>query len=354
MSIHFYYSGKIAPERITAWDPEADPMRFPNAEGHAFFQLYLVLKAHGVAVTLGKDIAPDAQVIVVFKKAKLRFADQWRLLKALWHSEYQLPIVLIAADCKSGRMNVFTYHVEVVANVLRQVANSDIFIPLLPQNALIKRKPETWDGTVGVYCHSKNFPAHLLDEAFLAELAKRGIKLQTAFLDSEAPEKLTDFSGISLSLCLRGKHESENERKPPTKVINAWNAQVIPVIDREAGYLSVATPDVDCILLQSDHLQDATTAQQELLEICEAYRDREHAENMLQQVYQRSMEFSREAIVNKYIGLFETLVSTRRRNDARQRLAAVLAFCLRPFPCLARKIPSLVSDLEIDIRPLRA
>jgi hypothetical protein len=351
LRIHFYYVGQRSIEKISFWNPVADPMQFPNSEGHAFFQLMLKLRAQGVNISIGKEIPENTRIIVVFKKARLRLLNQLTLLKSLLASQYRIPLVLIAADCESGRANTFMHHVEIVANRSQEIGKSDIFIPLLPQNALIKRPSGFWDGTVGLYGHSKNFPSHLLDAEFMEKLEQRNIKLKVVMTDSEYKEKMIDFSGICISLCIRSSQEQGAGRKPPTKLVNAWNAEVIPIIDREPGYLSIATPGEDCVLLKTDHVRETIQAKKELLRILEELQDYANAKPLLENIHQRSIDYSESSILNKYIELFKKINPTRP-NDIQNRLVLIFAFLTRFVFIIYRKCENYIKKFRLDLNRL--
>ncbi|WP_146080473.1 MULTISPECIES: glycosyltransferase [unclassified Pseudoclavibacter] len=54
--------------------------------------------------------------------------------------------------------------------------------------------------------------------------------------------------------------DNADVRKPPTKLINAWNARTVPIISGEASYLELASPGEDSLLINDARELPATLA----------------------------------------------------------------------------------------------
>jgi hypothetical protein len=81
-----------------------------------------------------------------------------------------------------------------------------------------------------------------------------------------------DFSEVDVTLVLRNRniYGHDDQRKPPTRLLNAWRAGTIPFIDPIESYLELATDRVNAIVIT--HPSEILTRLIELNEDS-AYRD---------------------------------------------------------------------------------
>nr|WP_272213367.1 hypothetical protein [Marinicella sp. W31]MDC2879320.1 hypothetical protein [Marinicella sp. W31] len=174
---------------------------------------------------------------------------------------------------------------------------------------------------------------------FIARCEKAGIAFRFCDFDKENPNEALDFSNILVTLCLRNPQEREVGRKPPTKLINAWAAHTIPIIDREPGYLSVGTPDRDCLLLRADHRCSPQDAQEELFSLLVKVVSNDlsqlHAE-----IAKQAERFTKPAIASD-------LLTFLTEEDApewglKQKMAITLALVIFPIKRVIRKCNRIV------------
>lgn len=333
MKITFLYKGKKNLDRVRNWDPEADPMRFPNAQGHSFFQLFLAIRELYPSVELSKQANGSDVYVVMQKLACYRFRQNFSLLREMLSRDRMPTIVAIHADSRN-KASTFLVHKNVVPNSFRQRNIYDAFIPMLPQNGLKPREAETLTRNLVAYGNSFNFPSHLFDELLVGQLAKAGVNLRRVDQNGAQPDQILDFRDALFTLCLRKSNQSHIlAYKPPTRLVNAWMAGTIPIIDREPGYFSLATPGVDCLLVSTDHKKDPQAAKAEIYELLTRITDAE-IEKMLAAIREKRKHYSKENIARAHLDFFLSPVPGRVQPGFRIKL--LFHFFLFPLKRFAR------------------
>lgn len=126
------------------------------------------------------------------------------------------------------------------------------WMPLLPQRGMRPRDPGRggWVRSMGLMSAPWNLPEFVSDGTLAAALAPLGVDL----LVRTDPVAWTRFDDLDLVLCARraGPHDDSGfTRKPATKLTNAWVAGCVPLVFPEAGYLELARPDEDALVVRS-------------------------------------------------------------------------------------------------------
>ena len=333
MKITFLYKGEEDLDGVRNWDPEADPMRFPSALGHGFFQLFLAIRELYPSVELSKQTNGSDVYVVMQKLGSYRFRQQFSLLREMFSRDRMPTIVAIHADGRN-KASTFLVHKNVVPNSFRLKSAYDAFIPMLPQNGLKPREAKTLTRNLVAYGHSFNFPSHLFDELLVGQLAKAGINLRRADQNGAQPDQILDFRDALFTLCLRKADKAHIlAYKPPTRLVNAWMAGTIPIIDREPGYFSLATPGVDCLLVSTDHKKDPQAAKAEIYELLTGITDAE-IERMLVTIREKKKHYSKENIARAHLDFFFAPVPGRAQSNFRLKL--LFHFFLFPLKRFAR------------------
>jgi len=184
------------------------------------------------------------------------------------------------------------------------------WLPFLPQRALRSRTTDRASRieTMVLHAYIENVPQWVLTPEFHQRLAALGVTLRI----STAPAEWPDFSGADIALCARATgdpYESGGggrfDRKPPTKLVNAWVAGTIPLISDETAYLDLAKPGDDALLVDGpDDVIAAVTA---------LTADPDYAEQLLTSARARGTEFAAGLVLDQWEQyLSEPLLPTRR------------------------------------------
>jgi len=257
-SVHFWTgSGRID---IEGWDPDAEPARHANGKGHAIVELCKRVARRGRLVSAGPSVVAGSRAVIVYLgdlvqySGKRHWTAQARL--ALGVARTGARLVVVRGDLPLA-VAVPRYASCVVwPNPTASRVHGGVWLPLLPQRALVARRAERAARieTLVLQTYPENVPDWVRDGSLAAPLLQIGVELRV----NEQPEQWPDFSDADLVLCARRSSAFDlpadppsYPRKPPTKLINAWVAGAIPLVFPETGYLDLANPGVDAIVIES-------------------------------------------------------------------------------------------------------
>jgi hypothetical protein len=241
MSLVHFWSPLNAPADLGSWDPDADPGRFPNGRGHAFYELYVRFLRAGIPVTIGPRPSREATAAVVFSKdmggrSSLRAVVSLRRLPYLlilsdWPPQYRVPL--------RPRMTVRQFGVP--------RASIETVVPLLVQRGLLPRSPERFGSvtTLGYKGDPGQAPGFLRNDSFHRDLGAVGVTFNMADLQTPVA-RWHDFRDTDAVLCMRDA-SLPTDHKPPTKLVNAWAAGCIPLVGDEAAYRELTNRSGDAI-----------------------------------------------------------------------------------------------------------
>lgn len=295
--VHFYIDSNVEAESVKTWDPDVEPWRFASGIGHNLYELFIRARRSGVHATAGSDIPKDTHLVVAFISSLVNTESARKIL--------HFRTIMIRSDADQMFDAPFKVDVAVVPNEdaywRGRYGARAVALPALPQRGLIPREGSRHRlDTVTLKCNPGHVPPELLEPDFQAHIGKQGFRL-----DVDMPTKVNgsdqswhDFSKADLTLCIRG-HATEDSliRKPPTKLINAWNALSVPIITPEPGYLGIGTPDVDCFLVTGAH---------DLPSLLRRIRtDQNLYTTVLANVEAKSEEYSERRILSLWMELFE-------------------------------------------------
>ena len=249
---HFYLDSDFDISSVFDWDPDNEPERFASGLGHNFLELFVRLRKLGHPVSIGPNVPPETRVIVVFPGREIwNFRHHWSLGWAVRRHE-----------CLILRSDLHMRYGRIVANALHIVANARIvdeerrirvaYLPPLPQRGLRPRREHSPDmNLVLVYKgNPTNVPEYLKQQSFLSSLTALGVELvlDAPMLTDGSDQSWHDFSQADLVLLDRANRTLTHTRnKPPTKLLNAWYADGIPLYAAEPAYLCLADPGLDSL-----------------------------------------------------------------------------------------------------------
>lgn len=329
---HFYLDSDFDFTTVFDWDPDNEPARFASGLGHNFLELFVRLRDLGHPVSIGPNIPPETHVIVVFPSREMwKFRRHSQLC---WATRRHTAVII--------RSDLHLRFGRIIANALQIVANPAltgdgrrgrrVYLPPLQQRGLRPRKIHSpASGLVMAYKgNPTNVPAYLTQESFLSALRALGVELvlDVPLLTDGSDQTWHDFRGADLALLDRGNSaESQTLHKPPTKLINAWYADVIPLYAPEPAYVCLAEPGIDSLPFDGP---------QQLLEILGSLTDEPELLNRLRVgVRRRRMTLpSTQEVVESY-------------------WAAIQGQAARPSTILAIAATVLLIPMLIHVRILR-
>lgn len=257
--LHFWTLA--VPPDLATWDPDAEPMRYPNGYGHAFLELYVRLRNEGYPVTIGPDIGTaDVAVVALSEITKWRVSGSPHTMLTLCRALFKTRpgLAIIRNDVHLFIRSPRSATLEVMPTRAAIVRSPQEWLPLLPQRGLIPRD-RTRPGlvqTVGLKANVSNIPDWV--PALRDELQRINVTLRVD--TASADFGWHDFASLDAVLCVHPRDYDMDLRKPATKLINAWIAGAIPLCAPSPGYLELGTPDKDCILISTT--KDAVAAVQ--------------------------------------------------------------------------------------------
>jgi hypothetical protein len=314
--VHFWTLEDL--DGILEWNPDSDPERHASGAGHALLGLFARLMRRGWKVTIGSRIPRESRLVVVYLE---ELADWHRLALVPWKAlrlasavrPHQSVLVIRNDTPLAIRVPAFV-GCEVMPSRETVRHPGQVWLPLLPQGGLVPRDPGRSGRIerVVLKCHRDNVPEFVLQRDFGEELAAMGVSL---VVDTK-PADWPDFSACDVVLCARKRHavfdqeDGSFERKPATKLTNAWVAGCIPIVMPERSYLDLARPGSDSLLAGS------ATA---ILDTIRRLRgDRSLAEHILAGSRARGEEFGQERV----LGLWEDQLRAEHPRAGLLRLAS--------------------------------
>lgn len=273
--LHFWLPDGPSQAEVVAWAPDREPSRFASGLGHNLLELFARLHADGVPVTLGSEVVRGTRLIVLYAAAIEALAERKAALRVIRRNAARY--VLIRGDAPVPFRMPVPPVVDFVPIPRSARKPNQCWLPPLPQRGLVRRRTERFGRlrTLAFKGNPENVPLELRAAEFASELTLRGIELvlDTPRCTDGADQRWHDFADVDAVLCLRRPDKWRDiERKPPTRVINAWCAGCIPIAGREPGYLDVATDQEDALFVDNprgcldaiDRLHDDTTLIREI------------------------------------------------------------------------------------------
>lgn len=198
-------------------------------------------------------------------------------------------------------------HMEIVQNGRAVKSSRQLFIPHWPQRGIIPREKNRGSTMEFATYKGSAYELHpaLLEDWWVQELGKRGIR----WICRPQPKKIKsipgyendwhDYSKADVLVALRPK--SRGDRKPATKLINAWLAGTPAVLGEEPQYDELREGPAD--FLSANSPEAALEAIDKLIENPDLY------EKMQQSGLKRAREFDFPATRSRWVNLLNGLSS---------------------------------------------
>jgi len=239
---------------LAEWVPDKNPHQYSSGIGHNVLELAYRLRANGHAISLGEDIPNNSHVVIFFKK---HFLLQRNLSLKILRIAIKNRVILIRSDLQVDVPLIFNPDLEVMPNRSIVKKKNQRFVPPFPQRGLIRR--EKWNSNriknLEIKCNPENIPDNL--EILVSEINALDCTI-TINIDSPksadgSDNNWNDFSEVDLSLIMRpvGQNTESNVRKPPTRLINAWVAGTIPVVDPLPAYTELIRDGIDGFIVDN-------------------------------------------------------------------------------------------------------
>ena len=249
--IHFLVCDATDLDGLDEWDPDAEPVRYADGEGHNLLELRQRLRATGRLVTVGSTVPRDATLVVFMPRPLLRQSGGRWFGLARKMSRHR--VVALRSDLEMTRPLPIRTDLVVAPSqsfIKAFPQRSMKFLPLLVQRGLISREPSRGDqiSVVGIKANPGGVSDWFKDPALVERLQQLGLKLDVdaPASSSGSDQSWHDFSGIDVAICARPEGRS-TITKPATKLRNAWAAGVIPLASREPAYVEIGTDRHDVL-----------------------------------------------------------------------------------------------------------
>jgi hypothetical protein len=294
--VHFW-TREVGEADVLAWDPDGEPERFASGRGHALYELFVHLHRRGRPVTLGASAPRGTGLIITaleciaYHTVGIRPGDAFALNRAA----LRVPrVVFIRINVPYSIPTPRYAGVVVASNLATATGPRDRWLPFLPQRGLRPREPErgTRIASVGLKAFPENVPDYVRDGSLQAALRPMDVRVR---VDTEAA-LWPDFAELDAVIC---DHRSLPKidggslaHKPPTKLINAWCAGVVPIVASESAYLDLARDGRDSVLAEG---LDGTVAA--VTRLCS---EPHSAEALFAGIRERTREFATERILEQW------------------------------------------------------
>lgn len=302
--LHFWLP-QGPPAGLAAWDPDTDPARYPSGVGHALLELARRLEQRGRVVTVGADGPPGAawcfhvESLWDWTSGAARRNAYAQLLAGLRNAA---SVTAIRGDIPLSFRPAVPSAVEVMPSRATAVGERRTWLPLLPQRGLIPRAPERRGAirTLAVFAFEINVPDHVASGRLAAQLEAQGVEVVSRTWDgvSQSVPDWHDFSRIDAALCVTADPLGTGlDRKPATKLVNAWVAGAVPVFHvGQPSYVELARPGIDSIPVQSAEAVAGGLA---------LHTGREALGRLERGVAERAAEFNRERILDLWANVLD-------------------------------------------------
>jgi hypothetical protein len=251
MAVTVYLPAQVLQDVDTDWDPDVEPHRYSSGWGHNAFELFLRLRGLDRTVRLS-DRVPRRGALVYYAGFSSMAGQDRMVAKALLRKP-RSTLILIRSDMPESYRFPLEPDLEVVPHpAFASVAADAVWLPPLPQRGLrprlSERRPEH------LVAAFKGNPENLHPFLATAEWSNAVEAVGFTWLkdmparSSGSDHTWHDFSEIDVVVALRPHAVGAGvNRKPPTKLINAWLAGCIPIVAREPACVALGRDGDDVL-----------------------------------------------------------------------------------------------------------
>ena len=319
MRIHFFLSRDEVPEDLFfSWNPDLEPRKYSSGLGHNILELASRLKMIGHEVSHGEEVPSGTNVVIFFKK---HFLLQKKMSPTIFKIALKYPVILIRSDLPTEYRLIFVPDLEVMPNQSLVTNANQVFIPPIPQRGLVARDQKRRDQifNLAIKCNPENVPssANLILEQLKVIDQRYSLVIDSPEISDGSDNNWNDFSQVDISLILRPLTTVSNDRKPPTRLINAWAAGTIPFVDPLPSYLELIKDGVDGFIINEP--EDVASMVQKLA------NDSEYRAEVFANAKSRGEEFKVDKVVAEWERGIEEICCTTKLSFKR-KLRIILQF----------------------------
>jgi hypothetical protein len=286
----------VDPKDVARWrdigafapgDVDREQARFRSGLDVWIVQSYLLLReplaARGYRAIFGAHYPRNAIGVA-----------HWDDLNAYFNGAHRARLVGVRAD----RSPLYACARVVVQNDCVAPAPHERYIPHWPQPGLLARDPARGSGvaTLAYFGRLARLPQWLRGADFRARLKAMGIELRL----SEAA--WNDYHDVDLVIAARAEGPSMLERKPATKLTNAWLAGTPALLDDEPAFRALARTPLDYV-----PIHDAASA---LDAVARLKSDPATYAAMVANGRARAAPFAREAVIARWLEVIDEVAAS--------------------------------------------
>jgi len=194
-------------------------------------------------------------------------------------------------------------NLHLVQNKSQAGANS-YWLPHWPQPGLIPRSPDRVGVKVVAYAGQNYYLAGGTSE-WQRELSKHGLEFRMM-----PPDRWNDFSGVDVLVAIRSFDGYAYNRKPPTKLINAWHARVPLVAGNDSAYRQLGTPGKNYLV--------CNTLTEAVSRIVQLAREPAEYAYLVANGSDLAREYSRDKIAETWEGFLDSVAGPRYQEWVRK------------------------------------
>ena len=178
-----------------------------------------------------------------------------------------------------------------------QADSSSVWIPHWPQPGLVPRSSNR-DGIKTVAYAGQGYYLAGRRTEWEAECRRLGLNFRMM-----TPRNWHDFSEVDIAIAIRTFDDYAYDKKPPTKLFNAWHAGVPCIAGPDSAYQQVGSPGVDYLIART-----FSTAVSSIERLC-------HDPLLYQQIVANGQQsvsnYSREKIADVWTAFFDVVARPR-------------------------------------------
>jgi hypothetical protein len=190
---------------------------------------------------------------------------------------------------------------HVVLNGAEPLPGSEaVYMPHWPQVGLLPRKADRGDQftTIAYFGIEKNLAPELQDPAWRAQLRALGLEWQVV-----DPSRWHDFEAVDAILAVRDFTGNSHDRKPATKLYNAWHAGIPAILGPESAYQAERRSE-------QDYLEVRTPAEA-LAAITQLRDDLPRRQAIIAQGQRRALEITPAGLTQRWQDFLRTVAVPR-------------------------------------------
>lgn len=241
--VHFVAPADVVWPELLDWDgSKIDDQVLSDRSGgilHSWvLRTYYQLRLIGEKVTLSDTLRQDAINIV----SPRDFGRRQRDLRSF--------VVVPQGDAHHSRLANF----RILQNGVRPLDDAAAVIWHWPQPGIVARDPSRGD-RVERLCYKGrllNLDERFRTDAFIADLQARGITFEIdAYSGLRGEHSWNDYANSDAVLAVRNLTHYDADKKPASKLVNAWFADIPALLGPEPAYRELGTPGKDYLEVRS-------------------------------------------------------------------------------------------------------